>query len=26
MPDGRKDTYQIVAFDKQGKTSVYATR
>lgn len=26
MPDGRKDSYQIVAFDKQGKTSVYATR
>jgi hypothetical protein len=26
MPDGRKDVYQIVAFDKQGKTSVYATR
>ena len=26
MPDGRKDAYQIVAFDKQGKTSVYATR
>jgi hypothetical protein len=26
MPDGRKDTYQIVAFDKAGKTSVYATR
>lgn len=26
MPDGRKDTYQIVAFDKQGKTTVYATR
>lgn len=26
MPDGRKDAYQIVAFDKAGKTSVYATR
>jgi hypothetical protein len=26
MPDGRKDTYQIIAFDKAGKTSVYATR
>jgi len=26
MPDGRKDTYNIVAFDKDGKTSVYATR
>ncbi len=26
MPDGRKDSYNIVAFDKAGKTTVYATR
>jgi hypothetical protein len=26
MPDGRKDTYNILAFDKSGKTTVYATR
>jgi hypothetical protein len=26
MPDGRKDTYHIVAFDKGGKTTVYATK
>jgi len=26
LPDGRKDTYDIVAFDKSGKTTVYATK
>ena len=26
MPDGRKDAYNIVAFDKGGKTSVYASK
>ncbi len=26
MPDGRKDRYQVIAFDRNGKTRVYATR
>ena len=26
MPDGRKDRYQVMAFDRDGKTRVYATR
>lgn len=26
VPDGRKDAYAIVAFDKAGRTRVYATR
>lgn len=26
MPDGRKDAYDVVAFDKAGKTTVYARK